>query len=185
MRIVTKEDRHELFTDVPFEADALVTAQTDVPLIIFTADCTPILLFDPICKVIAAVHSGWRGTALAIVAKTVRVMCEKFGCRPENIAAAVGPCICVDCYETGDGVPNALRAVLGDDTDLCRIVINGKAHTDLKRANMLILQNAGILPENIDISEECTCCSHDKYWSHRYTHGVRGSQASIICMKGN
>ena len=87
---------------MPYEADGLITDIPGLALCIFTADCTPILLYDPVKRCAGAVHAGWRGTAMDIAGKAVRKMAETFGSRPENICAAVGPCISRCCFETGE-----------------------------------------------------------------------------------
>jgi YfiH family protein len=189
IRIVTKEDRMSPFDPVPYEADGLITADKDIPLMIFTADCVPILLYDP-NGAIGAVHAGWRGTVGDIAGKAVREMARCFGSRPWDICAAIGPCISACCYETGEDVKAAVFNTLGEEA--CRYVIprddvlhGGKYMTDLKGINSLLLTRAGLRPENIDVSQECTSCLSHKYWSHRVTNGKRGSQASIIMMKGS
>ena len=95
--------------------DGLVTDEPGVALTIFSADCTPVLLFDPIARAIGAAHAGWRGTAAGIAARAVEAMQREFGCRPENIRAAIGPCIGPCCFETDADVPDAMRAALGSE----------------------------------------------------------------------
>ena len=92
--------------------DGLVTDEPGVALTIFSADCTPVLLFDPVARAIGAAHAGWRGTAAGIAARAVEAMQREFGCRPENIRAAIGPCIGPCCFETDADVPAAMRAAL-------------------------------------------------------------------------
>ena len=105
------------------------------------------------------------------------------GARPENLRAAIGPAIGRCCFETDDDVPAALDNYLGGDTaGLFDRRADGKSLVDLRAANARRLMQLGVRPENIDVSEECTMCSHDKYWSHRYTKGERGSQAAVIVL---
>lgn len=184
VRTCSSEDYHTLFTPVPYDADGLITAEANLPLIIFTADCMPILLFDRAAGAIGAVHAGWRGTAADIAGKAVIRMAEEFGCRPENIQAAIGPGIGFCCYETDSEVPEAMARLPVDCEKIVRKKEDGKFMVDLKGINLRLLENAGLLPEHISVSDECTMCSHDKYWSHRYTHGMRGTQASVIMLKG-
>lgn len=165
----------------PYKADGLVTRETGVALIIFTADCVPVLLHDPVRGVIAAVHAGWRGTAAGITGKTVLKMVNDFGCAPSDIRAAIGPCISKCCYETGADVADALRATLGDAAESCVSPAGGKYMTDLKEANRLLLTRAGLT--DIIVSDECTSCMCDKYWSYRRVSGKRGSQAAIILLR--
>ena len=89
--------------------DGILTDEPGVALVCFAADCTPVLLFDPVRQAIAAVHAGWRGTAQGIAYKAVLRMQEEFGCAPEDIRAAIGPCIGRCCFEVGPEVPAAMR----------------------------------------------------------------------------
>ena len=151
-------------------------------LVCFAADCTPVLLFDPVRQAIAAVHAGWRGTAQGIACKAVLRMQEEFGCAPEDIRAAIGPCIGCCCFEVGPEVPDAMREALGADAEAAIEPRGEKAHVDLKLLNRIWLQKAGV--QVIDVSPDCTMCHPDRFWSHRVTGGARGSQAAIIRLKG-
>lgn len=184
VRYVTEADRHTLFEPVPYDADGLITDRPDVPLIIFTADCVPILLHDPVRRAVGAIHAGWRGTVADIAGEGVRQMVTQLGCRAADIHAAIGPCISVCCFETGPEVPAAVRELLGPAAERWIMPRGEKAMVDLKGVNSALLIRAGILPEHIDVSPECTMCRSDKYWSHRATDGNRGSQATLIMLKG-
>ncbi|MBQ9148425.1 MAG: peptidoglycan editing factor PgeF [Oscillospiraceae bacterium] len=166
------------------ECDALITNEPGVGLVVFTADCTPILLHDPVTGAVGAVHAGWRGTAAGIVAKAVEAMVREYGCDPANIHAAIGPNIGQCCFETDRDVPDALREALGSEMEEYIELYGdtGKYHVDLKEANAIWLRQAGV--RNIEISISCTACRPDRYWSHRVTHGERGSQGAIILCKG-
>ncbi len=186
VRAATAQDRRGPYDPIPYEADGLVTAETDLPLIIFTADCTPILLHDPVRGAVGAVHAGWRGTVKDIAGAAVRKMASEFGCRPADIRAAIGPCISSCCFETGDDVRAAVARVLGsEEASRYAVPRADKYMVDLKAINALLLDRAGIRRENIEVSPECTSCRSDKYWSHRVTKGRRGSQAAVILLKGN
>ena len=147
---------------------------------VFTADCTPILLHDPVTGAVGAVHAGWRGTAAGIVKKTVDMMAAEFGCNRADIHAAIGPNIGQCCFETDADVPEALRAALGSEMDeyIEYYEDTGKYHVDLKEANAMWLRRAGV--RNIEISISCTACRPDRFWSHRVTGGQRGSQGAVI-----
>lgn len=183
VRHVSKKDLLPPFAPVP-EADGLITNETDVPLMIFTADCVPILLFDPVGCAAGAVHAGWRGTVADIAGTAVREMARLFGSRPADIRAAVGPCISACCFETKEDVKNAVIGVLGNEASQFITPRGDTFMIDLKGINRSLLQGAGVTPENIDIAEDCTACRSDMYWSHRVTKGQRGSQAAVIMMKG-
>ena len=182
VRVVTKADRHVCMSTVPYEADGLVTNERGLPIMCFIADCVPALLCDGENSVIAAVHCGWRSSVADILGETVKKMCA-LGAKPENITAAVGASIGRCCFECDDDVPEAVSRYLGGDTEgLFDLKPNGKTHVDLRGANLRRLLQLGLCAENIDVSDECTMCLPDKYWSHRATDGVRGSMAAAIML---
>lgn len=166
------------------ECDALITNEPGVTLMIFTADCTPLLLHDPVTGAVGAAHAGWRGTAKAIGAKTVAAMVREFGCQPENIRAAIGPNIAQCHFETGVDVPEAMLDAFGDAADPFIRHAGEKYYVNLKELNALSLRMAGV--ERIEMSDACTVCQSDRFWSHRVTRGDRGSQGALIrCMEGS
>ena len=163
------------------QCDALITNDPGTALFVFTADCTPILLQDPVTGAVGAVHAGWRGTAADIAGKTVAAMIDAYGCRPENIRAAIGPNIGACCFETDRDVPDAMVRLLGEET-LASIRQQGqKYYVDLKQINAQLLRRRGVT--QIDIATHCTACQPDRFWSHRLTGGNRGSQGAIIVCK--
>lgn len=170
-----------LFRPVPEVCDGLITDCPGVALVTFAADCTPILLFDPVRKAIGAVHTGWRGTAQGIAAKAVDAMVREFGCKRENIRAAIGPCIGKCCFETDWDVPQAMLDALGPKAVTGFVQKGSKYFVDNKFCNTLWLERAGV--SELDISPDCTMCRPDRYWSHRVTGGKRGAQAGIIMLK--
>ncbi len=184
VRVVTDADAIGLcHRDYP-ECDALVTNTPGVALLVFTADCTPLLLHDPVTGAVGAAHAGWRGTAKAIGAKCVETMVENFGCKPENIHAAIGPNIAQCHFETDGDVPEAMIAAFGPEVEAYIEKQGEKYHLDLKAINALVLRRAGV--EHIDISDDCTYCQSGRFWSHRVTKGDRGSQGAIIvCKEGS
>lgn len=186
VRPVTGADaKADLLEPCAVEADGLVTDEPGLTLTVFSADCVPILLHDPVRGVVAAVHAGWRGTAAAIAARAVEIMTARYGCRPGDIRAAIGPAIGACCFETDGDVPEAMERSLGGLATPCiQSVGQGRYRVELKVINQKILVNAGLSEQLIDISQDCTCCAHDRYWSHRYTKGARGSQAAVIMLEG-
>ena len=186
VRPVTGADRHICMTDEPVEADGLVTSEKNLPIFCFTADCVPVLLCDSEGKAVAAVHCGWKSSVRDILGNAVREM-EKRGAKPENICAALGPAIGRCCFETDRDVPDAVTAYLSGETDgLWTLREDGKYMVDLRLANVRRLLQLGLKAENIDVSEECTMCKPDKYWSARYTARhklVRGSMVAGIALK--
>lgn len=162
------------------ETDALVTNLKGICICVQTADCVPILLFDPEKVVIAAVHAGWRGTVKNIVNAAIQKMSANFGSNPANIIAAIGPSISPLIYEVGDevteavwhSIPNAEKAIL--------LKSIGKNHVDLWEANRQVLLSAGVPPENIEILGECSFSENDKYFSARKEGSETGRMVSGI-----
>jgi YfiH family protein len=183
VRVVDRDDCNGCFIRNYPECDGLVTNTPGLTLTVFTADCTPLLFHDPITGAVGAAHAGWRGTASQIGAKVVRAMAENFGSRPENIRAAIGPNIGLCHFETDADVPEAMIAAFGEEANRFIEKRGEKYFLDLKQINALCLRRAGVT--HIEISEECTMCSPDRFWSHRVTKGIRGSQgAVIVCKEG-
>lgn len=182
VRVITTADvKADLYDRAKYEADGLMTDVPGVTLVVFSADCIPVLLCDPERRVIAAVHAGWRGTASGIVEAAVSRMETAFGCRREDIRAAVGPGIGPCCFETHEDVPNAMMAAVSSPAlPYIRIKENGKFSVDLKGINAKRLERAGLNPANIAVSADCTACMPERYWSHRMLGGDRGSMAAMI-----
>ena len=163
------------------ECDALITNEPDTGLVIYTADCTPILLWDPVTGAVGAAHAGWRGTAAAIGAKTAMAMADAYGCDPANIRAAIGPNIGPCHFETHADVPEAMLSAFGEDAGPFIRPQGEKYYVNLKEINALSLRRIGV--KHIEISTECTMCRPDRYWSHRITGPARGSQGAVILCK--
>lgn len=178
VRVVTDQDAIGLCHRAYPECDALVTCTPGVALLVFTADCTPLLFYDPVTGAVGAAHAGWRGTAKAIGAKTVEAMVKSFGCKPEQIHAAIGPNIGQCHFETDADVPLAMRTAFGEEAQAYIEKRGEKYHVDLKRLNALSLRRAGVT--QIEISSDCTYCQSSRFWSHRATRGLRGSQGAVI-----
>ena len=182
VRIVDESDRHVCLSEVPYEADGIVTAVPGLPIFCFTADCVPVLLCDPDSRVIAAVHCGWRSSVGDILKNALEAMAS-LGASPKSVRAALGPAIGACCFETDDDVPDAIDAWLAGDTEGLFVRRgDGKTLVDLRGANARRLMQLGVPAGQIDISEECTFCSHEKYWSHRWTKGRRGGQCAGIVL---
>ena len=169
----------------PENYDGCYTDRREVPLCVFTADCVPVLLCDPEAGVIAAAHSGWRSTVKDMMGSAVAKLVS-LGANPENIRAAIGPAISKCCFEVGPEVGEAIEALLGseDAEGICvpEPGVPGKFLADIKETNRRRLLQLGVKAENIDVSDVCTMCSQDEYWSHRATGGKRGTMANIIML---
>jgi YfiH family protein len=148
------------------KADALATNRPGIILAVKTADCLPVLLVDEAGRVVAAVHSGWRGTEKRIVERAVCGLRERYGSRPETLLAALGPCIAAECYDVGPEVRERFRAA-GLPTDTFRPSgQSGKYILDLRQANRLQLERLGLDPKNIFDIGACTRCD-DRFHSYR------------------
>ena len=181
IRRVTKEDHRSLdHRDYP-ACDGLITNQPGTGLMIFGADCTPILLWDPVTGAVGACHAGWRGTAASIAGKTALAMAREFGCKPENICAAIGPNIGPCCFQTDADVPKAMVDAYGDRAAPFMKSQGSKFYVNLKGLNALSLEEAGV--KNIEIAPHCTACDPRHFWSHRKMGDHRGSQGALIFCK--
>ncbi|HKI88918.1 MAG TPA: peptidoglycan editing factor PgeF, partial [Draconibacterium sp.] len=154
------------------ETDALVTNQPGICLCVQTADCVPILLFDPKENVIAAVHAGWRGTVQKISIEAVEKMKANFGSSPENLLALIGPSIGPGVYEVGDEVVKEARKNIPNAEKTLHKNTAGNFHFNLWEANRQLLLQCGLAPKNTKVSEECSYTQNEKYYSAR-RDGVR------------
>lgn len=187
VRVVDEKDagkgvvREKDYSDV----DGLITNVPGICLVSFYADCVPLLFLDPVKKVIASSHSGWRGTVHKMGKVTVKKMADTFGSRPEDILACIGPSICQDCYEVSEDVIDLFRENFQKSQydSLFYAKDNGKYQLNLWKANELVLQEAGILPEHLAVTNLCTCCNPELLFSHRASKGNRGNLAAFIALK--
>lgn len=168
------------FADTVPETDALITNLPDVPLLLFYADCVPVLLADPKTGVIGLAHAGWRGTAAQIAKKTVAAMQETFGVQPEDLLAAIGPSIGDCCYEVDDVVRSQMEEYANCFTEKC----NGKYWLDLWQVNRQQLMEAGVALSNISTAGICTNHNPELFCSYRYENGKTGRMGVCLCRKG-
>lgn len=187
VKVVTKEDAGKgLLQPKDYQdIDGLITNVPGLCLVTYYADCVPLLFLDPVQKVIASSHSGWRGTVGHMGEITIQKMQSEFGCRPEHILAAIGPSICQDCYEVSEDVIQQFQQAFPENiwADLYYRKENGKYQLNLWKANEWILLNSGILPEHLAVTNLCTCCNSDLLFSHRASHGKRGTLAAFLALK--
>lgn len=181
---VTAKDKGTGFTKPSFsDIDGLITNEPNVALVTQYADCTPLLFLDPQKKVIAASHSGWRGTVQQIGAVTVKKMQSEFGCNPEDILAVIGPSVCENCYEVDTPVYNEFKKLPLDLSDVFIQKDQDHYRFNLKLVNKKILMSAGLKEENIELCDICTACNPDELYSHRKQGVNRGNLAAIIQLK--
>lgn len=163
--------------------DGYVSNTPGALLCVRVADCVPILFADSKNRVIGAVHSGWRGSVKKIGANCVKKMTE-LGADIKNIKVAIGPSICKNCYTVKDDFKSECEDILGHG--LCRKFIfekgDGTYFADLKELIKITLLDIGITEKNIDVSDICTCCSHNEFFSHRYHKNNRGTGCAMIAL---
>ncbi|ADV46186.1 peptidoglycan editing factor PgeF [Nitratifractor salsuginis] len=165
--------------DETLRADALITDLPQVVLTILTADCVPILLYEPERRVIGAVHAGWQGSRLAIVIKCVGAMKRRYGADPGKMLAYIGPSIGGCCYEVGEEVAGHFQMIEGAVQPGPR----GKPMLDLKRVNAAQLYEAGLEEANIELSDVCTACEREFFFSYRAEGGCGGRFMSAIMLE--
>lgn len=166
-------------------ADALITDSPDVVLMTLHADCQPILIADPERPAVAAVHAGWRGTVADVAGAAVRGMREAFDSEPAKLLAYLGPAIGVCCNEVGNEVIAGWKDQardLGPLTELAVTHPGPKDHFDGARANTLLLLRAGLTPDHIEVSDICTKCSKDSWFSHRGHGPGAGREGALIAL---
>lgn len=162
----------------PRIADAVITKRKDVLIGVQTADCVPILLYDGKAQAIGAVHAGWRGTASQMLVKTIRSMEYHFGSSASSILVAIGPSIKGCCYNVGHEVIEAVKIPTGKGDYWTK---KGERYfLDLPAANRQQAMLLGVLPQNIWMSNDCTFCLPEKYYSYRYAKGPTGRQGGFI-----
>ena len=159
--------------------DGIVTDIPDALLTVFGGDCPPVYIVDPRRKAAGLVHAGWKGTLGKIPQVAIAQMTVKFGCDPADMYAAIGPGVCRDCYEMGDEVYDAFADQWSrEDADLIlsrypakeaegNEIPGGKYHLDLREANKLTLLRAGVPADHIAVSNVCTMCNVDTFYSYR------------------
>jgi YfiH family protein len=157
------------------EGDALITNRPGLTLSIRTADCLPILMADPAHRAIAAVHAGWRGTALGIVPKTVQTMAGRFGTRPEDLLVAIGPGIGACCFEVGPEVAVRFQQWFPERQDLAF-----RAKVDLAETISRQLRRNGVTVGHLATANLCTVCDADLFHSYRRDREQAGRMTSTI-----
>ena len=186
VRVVTSTEDCGCGITKPFnyeDVDALVTNVPGVILAVTIADCVPVYFYDPVHKACGIAHSGWKGTANEISQKVVTAMEENYGTNPEDLICGIGACIGMCCYEVSQDVFEEFIEFDYLDEAWFFDKENGKFDIDLSRIIFGTLAYAGVNPDNIHISGLCTSCNSDILFSHRASHGKRGTMAAVIGIK--
>jgi YfiH family protein len=147
--------------------DAMITNAAGVCLVVQVADCVPVLLFDPVQKVVGVAHAGWRGTMKGIVQKTVEKMKSEFCCSPQDIVAGIGPSIGPCCYEATDEDLLSKWERMFQAKDKVVVARKGKMFLDLWQANKVQLMQSGVGEGNIEFAGICTSCHMDEFYSYK------------------
>ena len=187
VRVMTEQDRgkgmtrERDYTDV----DGMITNVPGLCLVTSYADCVPLYFVDPVRKAIGLSHSGWRGTVGKIGKETVRLMEKEFGSDPSDILAAVGPSVCMDCYEVSEDVIRKVREAFDEELwpELFYEKPDGKYQLDLWKVNESIFLESGILPEHIAVTNVCTHCNSQILYSHRTSGNRRGNLCAFLALK--
>ena len=187
VQVVGAADRGNGITKVQNfrDVDGLVTNVPGVCLVTFYADCVPLYFVDTKKKAIGLSHSGWRGTASRMAVKTLNKMRERYGTVAKDVKVAIGPSICQDCFEVSEEVAMEIRKHFPRDMwgELYVKKENGKYDLDLWRANELLLLDTGVRPDNMVVTNLCTSCNKDSFFSHRRMGEKRGTMAAFLMMK--
>lgn len=170
--------------------DALVTRTPGAAISVRTADCIPVLLYDPVGRAVAAVHAGWRGTVQHISVKTIEVLGSLYGTRAQDLRAVIGPGIGPDSFQVGPEVAREFAAagfpmqqILKDCGPKCPTPddpMKGGLHIDLWQANRWLLEQAGVRPDNIEVAGICTYRNNDRFYSARREGTKCGRIINII-----
>ena len=164
------------------KADAIITHLSNIPIGVFTADCIPILICDPLLQVAAAIHAGRKGTCQSIVNKTIMTMKREYGCHPEDLVAGLGLGIRGCCYEISENCLVPFKNKIPLNPPFVKSIGGGKFLLNLYAVNTREMIDIGLPPENIFISEECTFCSPMKYFSYR-REGQTGRILTFIMLQ--
>ena len=182
------------------QGDAVITRKRGVALTLSTADCAPLLFFDPVTSAIGVAHAGWRGTARGIAAATVAAMSEQFGSHPADILAGIGPCIGPCCYEVSDDVQQFFlgqrdfaelpteepyRQLVAESVvfEMVQLPEKESLRLNIWETNRKQLLLAGVTPEHIELPDVCTSCAKERFFSHRADKGLTGRFPAILALR--
>ena len=165
------------------DTDALITNIPGICLFVRTADCVPILLYDPVQEAVAAIHSGWKSTLQEISKHTIDLMQNAYGTQPENIIAGIGPSIGPDVYEVGPEVVEQFKNHFTFDNYITPVKNSDKGLLNLWKINHQILIDSGIPGEQIEVAEMCTYSNPDLFYSARRDGVNSGRLATGIMLK--
>ena len=163
--IVNKIDEKNIGQRI--DGDALITNVKEVPLLILTADCVPVVIIDPKNKAVGVAHAGWRGTYDKICKNTIDEMIKNYKSNPEDLICVIGPSIGPCCYEVSKDLVEKFNTNLANHAGEFDIIKDDKYFLDLWKINELTLKDCNVKDENIINLQICTNCNHDKFYSYR------------------
>lgn len=165
--------------------DGYITDKPGIVLCTFHADCVPLFFVDPVKKVIALSHSGWRGTAHKMAQVTVNKMKSLYGCKAENILAGIGPSIGKRCFQVDKPVVDEFNKNMDFAMEYILPDMESENHykADLWQINKRLMIESGLKEENIEVTDKCTMCCDDLFFSHRRMGDKRGSMAAFMSLK--
>jgi len=179
---IIKVDEMNILDVRSVHADAMISRVPGIAIGVETADCVPVLLYDPVMQAVAAVHAGWRSTVKKIVQKTVNRMHEEFGTESSRLIAAIGPAIGPECYEVDEPVMGPVRDAFSFWQEVSAPRGTDRWGLDLVKANKLELMQIGLSEKNIHSVGMCTACKKDSFYSYR-VEGKTGRMLSVIMLK--
>jgi hypothetical protein len=162
------------------KADGIMTAIPDITLLMRFADCVPVMVADPVKKIVGIYHAGWQGTLLKIGAEFISIMKTMFQSKAENLIAGIGPSICSECYRVGDELEKKFSNAFGKEGNRFLKGVNGSFYLDLWKANRLILEECGV--KNIEVAGICTAHNPTEWYSHRGEFGKTGRFGAVISL---
>jgi hypothetical protein len=178
-RIVIADHSMHDFENPP-ECDALITDQSGIPLMVMTADCTPVLLFDPVKNVIAVAHAGRAGAVKGIVPKTIQKMRERFASRLEDILVVLGPSIQSCCYEVGEKIA---KEVTDDGFGYAVVKREARFYLEVNAIIKKQLEEMGLKKEQLEDLDICNACEHENFFSYRADRQTTGRIAGVLMLK--
>lgn len=168
----------EAISAKPLQTDGLITNLKGIMLSVITADCVPIIFYDPKQQIIGISHQGWKGTLGKLPLKMIQNM-QELGVSTQDIQVAIGPCINDCCYEVSTDLADQFVNKFGDSVVTSK---EGKAYLNLLITNYDMLLSAGISSKQIDYGPFCTSCQKDLFWSYRRDKGIQGEMVSFVML---
>jgi YfiH family protein len=160
------------------KADAILTNNPKITLFMRFADCVPILIYDPVKKVVGIIHAGWMGTVKKVISTTIQAMKDKYRSDPDDLISGIGPSIGICHYQVNEPVISEVKKSFGNKAAELLVEKNDASYFDLWKANQFTLLENGV--NKIEIAGICTACDTNTWFSHRAEHGKTGRFAAMM-----